>query len=244
MNLNENILRVKELMRVILEQPDSRMPFQPETFGYKQGKPETINPAIKNQKKNLEEIPIDDAIDLISAAIDGVPGVGNLISLGIDEIHAISYFVRAGMKSEPEKTKYIILGVLTALLGLVGIGGNIALLTTKQGIKKILNQTPQSIQKWAIDNGIINYRILLGKGKFKYSILLLICRILADESVEMISGKIQELNQTFKISKSVLIKKKLLTPEMESILNFVIYQLAGTPQEISIAKQMVDKGFI
>jgi hypothetical protein len=35
---------------LLSEQLDSRMPFQPESFGMKQGKPETVRGAVEKQK--------------------------------------------------------------------------------------------------------------------------------------------------------------------------------------------------
>ena len=41
---------------LLSEQPDSRMPFQPETFGYNPKKPETTKAALQKQKELLIKI--------------------------------------------------------------------------------------------------------------------------------------------------------------------------------------------
>jgi hypothetical protein len=56
---------------------------------------------IKNEPTNvslkgftLKDMSVDDLVDIISGLIDGIPGIGNLISAGIDVSHALSYGVR------------------------------------------------------------------------------------------------------------------------------------------------------
>lgn len=70
-NQNDILKRVRLLMEydmsmtysenlvLISEQPDSKMPFQPERFGYKQGKPETVKPALEKQSKAIKTFIVD-----------------------------------------------------------------------------------------------------------------------------------------------------------------------------------------
>ena len=249
------ILVTEQQLRFIHEQMDSRMPFQPETMGFVPGKPETVRTAADNLKKTVKDSNPDDIVNIISAVLDGVPGVGNLASFVIDEIHAITYLIRAIFTTGYERTENLILAVLTAALGFVPMGGNIALLGSRQGIKTILKQTPDSIQKWAIKNGIINYRILFGKGMFKYSIILLLVRMFKDESVDTIAKNIDKIEESFVKAKSAINQKGfgLLTAGLNSILAMGLDKVFDTvisnlneigTEEIKVAKQMIDKGFI
>jgi hypothetical protein len=57
MNLQEQISRIKSMMGVVNEQkPDNLMPGQIERFGYTQGKPETLKPALEKQSEYFKLI--------------------------------------------------------------------------------------------------------------------------------------------------------------------------------------------
>ena len=200
-------------------------------------------------------VDVDTMVSIFSAVLDGIPGVGNLASFAIDEIHAITYLIRAIFTTGNERTENLILAVMTAALGLYPIGGNVTMLATRQGIKTILKQTPDSIQKWAIKNGIINYRILFGKGIFKYSIILLLVRIFKDQTAETITENIDKIEESFVKAKSAINQKGLgllsagLTPILLMGLNKAFDAVISNLNEISleeikVAKQMIDKGFI
>jgi hypothetical protein len=249
------ILVTEKQIRFINEQMDSRMPFQPETMGFVPNKPETVSTASDNLKKTVKDINPDDIVNIISAVLDGVPGVGNLVSFVIDEIHAITYLIRAVFTTGYERTENLILAVLTAAFGFAPMGGNIALLGSRQGIKTILKQTPDSIQRWAIKNGIINYRVLFGKEMFQYSAILLLVRLYKDDSVETIAKNIAKIEESFVNAKSTINQKSLgllsagLTPMLRMGLNKVLDTVISNlneigREEIKVAKQMIDKGFI
>jgi hypothetical protein len=234
MNLQENIHRIKGL----IEQTD--LGLKGRTIALQVAPPKNFGQS--NTKVNIT---IDDQVDLLSAGLEGIPGIGNLVSFVIDEVHALSYFIRAATGSESDRTYNIIMGILTASLAFIPIGGNAATLASRSGISTILKQTPESIQKWAMNNGIINYRVLLGKDRFKYSFLLLFIRIFKDKGVDFIASTIVNLKQTIIKAKSTLLNKKLLTPQLGGIFDMVISVLGGyTSGEIVVAKQMIDKGFI
>jgi len=242
-----NILVTEQQLKFIHEQMDSRMPFQPETMGFVPGKPETVRTSADNLKNITKNVDIDTIVSLISGVLDGVPGAGNLASFVIDEIHAITYLIRAVFTAGYERTENLILAVMTAAFGLFPMGGNVAMLTTRQGIKTILKQTPDSIQKWAMKNGIINYRILFGKGMFKYSIILLLVRIFKDQTAETIAKNIDKVEESFANAKSAINQKGLglLSAGLDKVFDTVISNLNEIgPEEIKVAKQMIDKGFI
>ena len=56
LTLHENAYKEQNLKFTLSEQMDSRMPGQIETFGYKQGDPSTIKPAVKQQKEFLSQL--------------------------------------------------------------------------------------------------------------------------------------------------------------------------------------------
>jgi hypothetical protein len=56
LNLHENANKEQNLKSRFSEQMDSRMPGQIETFGYKQGDPSTIKPAVNQQKEFLSKL--------------------------------------------------------------------------------------------------------------------------------------------------------------------------------------------
>jgi hypothetical protein len=176
MNLQEDINRIKEVMeQTSLELKGKTIASKyapPKNFGQSKGAIDSKNPFHNNP---------DLFIDVISAAIDTVPGVGNVVSFTIDEIHAISYFVRATMTSGIERTENILKGGATAILGFFPVGGNIASAGIKEGIKNVLKLTPDQIQKWAISKGIIKYRLLLDiKSPWKPRWWLFILKLLKD----------------------------------------------------------------
>jgi hypothetical protein len=81
----------------LLEQPDSKMPFQPERFGYKQNDYKTLRPALEKQQQSVK-----DTIDFIkehrhgilaiaSLAALTIPLAGPFISLGLELVDAGLY---------------------------------------------------------------------------------------------------------------------------------------------------------
>lgn len=56
LTLHEHASKKQNLKPRLSEQMDSRMPGQIETFGYKQGDPSTIRPAVKQQKEFLSKL--------------------------------------------------------------------------------------------------------------------------------------------------------------------------------------------
>jgi hypothetical protein len=67
LNLHEHANKEQNLKSRFSEQMDSRMPGQIETFGYKQGDPSTIKPALNQQKEflsQLSKISLSDKLSL------------------------------------------------------------------------------------------------------------------------------------------------------------------------------------
>ena len=244
MNLQENIYRIKEVMeQTSLELKGKTLAPKfapPKNFGQSKG-------AIKaNNFKNPFHNNPDLIIDVISAAIDTVPGVGNVVSFTIDEIHAISYFVRAAMTSGIERTENILKGGATAILGFFPVGGNIASAGIKEGIKKTLKLTPDQIQKWAISKGIIKYRVLLDtKSPWRPRWWLFILKLLKNFGIDTIIAQVNHLRKALIDTRSYLQEKNLLTPELDVVFNTVFSWLEPpSPEELAVMEEMVDKGII
>jgi hypothetical protein len=188
----------------------------------------------------------DLAIDIVSAAIDTVPGVGNVVSFAIDELHGISYFVRAAMTSGLERTEFILLGLVTAALGFVPVGGNIASAGIKQGIKNVLKLTPDQIQKWAISKGIIKYRILFDtKRPWWPNWWLFVLKLSKTLGVDGLVKQVGKLKQVLINIKSKLQKENLLILGLDEVFDTAISWLeTPTPEELAVMDEMIDKGII
>ena len=232
MNLQEDIDRIKEVME------QTSIELKGKTISPKYSPPANFGKS--DVKKDYGP---DEMVNLISIAADLIPGVGNLVSAGIDEIHAISYFVRASKTSGIERTELIIFGVITALIGFFPVGGNLLAMGIKPGIKNVLRQTPDSIQRWAISKGIINYRVLFGKTDFKYPWWLIPIKLFRQMGIDFGVEQLETLKGPLIKLKSILVEKKLLTPQLGEVFNEAISILDVTPQQIAIANEMVDKGF-
>lgn len=239
MNLQENIHRIKEVME------QTSLELKGKTLAPKFAPPENFGQS-KGVIDSKTSINPDFIIDAISAAIDTIPGVGNVVSFVVDELHGISYFVRAAMTSGLERTEFILLGLVTAALGFIPVGGNIASVGIKQGIKNVLKLTPDAIQKWAISKGIIKYRILLNTKKgWNYPWWLFMLKLSKTMGVEVLVKQIGKLRQTLINIKSKLQKENLLILGLDDVFDTAISWLeTPTSEELAVMEEMVDKGII
>jgi hypothetical protein len=239
MNIQEDINRIKQVMeQTSLELKGKTIASKyapPENFGQSKGAIDLKNP-----------VNPDFIIDAISAAIDTVPGVGNVVSFAIDELHGISYFVRAAMTSGLERTEFILLGLVTAALGFVPVGGNIASAGIKQGIKNVLKLTPDQIQKWAISKGIIKYRILFDtKRPWWPNWWLFVLKLSKTLGVDGLVKQVGKLKQVLINIKSKLQKENLLILGLDEVFDTAISWLeTPTPEELAVMDEMIDKGII
>lgn len=178
MNLQENIQRIKEVMNIQEQIPDSRFA------------PTELTPQeLQDRLKTVQNLSLDDAVDVISAVIDGVPGIGNLVSAGIDVVHTLSYLIRFYYsKSDEDKIENAILALITLGGTLIPVAGNSLPIMARQGVKQVLKQTPGEILLIAKKLGLYNKTvILLGKQRWKYSLILLLGRIMGDELSEYLN---------------------------------------------------------
>jgi hypothetical protein len=177
---------------ILMEQPIGLAP----VGGYEWQKPKAINKSFDQ----LKTLSVDDTVDVISAMIDGIPGVGNIVSLGIDVIHALSYFVRLFFAdTENEKIEYATLGFLTLATSVIPVGGNSANLVARQGLKSVMRMTPVEIYRVGKGLGLLpDMMILLTKKGWKYKWLLVLAKIFGHELLEVLSKVSVKLNETLK----------------------------------------------
>lgn len=222
MNLQENIHRIKEMMAIDEQIPDSRF------LGKQDG------------MKNISSLSVDDTVDVISAVVDGVPGLGNLISLGIDLIHTLSYVVRFSYsKTDEEKIEFATLAFITLGSSFIPVGGNSLPIIARQGVKSVLSKTPKEILMIAKKYGLYNgTTFFLQKGRWKYSLLLLLARIIGDELAEFLNLVTQKLNtiydkiknvQSLKNISAMVLKLVVLVKELSEHADVAI-QLVKTNQ--------------
>jgi hypothetical protein len=225
---------------LLLEQSDSRMPFQPEQFGYKQGDPSSIKDANKGAKTipKLSELSIDDTVDVISGIIDGVPGIGNVASLGIDLIHSLSYFVRLYYATdENSKIEFGTMGILTAINSFTPLGGNVGNLVVRQGIKQVLKKTPQEIKLVGKKLGLYKETVfLLSKNPWKYNLSLVLVKILGSEIIEFIPKIIIKLKEILSKVKSYKSSSPIINP-LEHIINLLGEMNGDIPLVIRLFKE-------
>ena len=205
MNLHEEKNRIREIMNIQEQIPDSRFASSPDA---------KIN--------SLPGLGLDDTIDVISALIDAVPGIGNLVSAGIDVTHALSYLVRLFYaKSEDEKIEYATLALVTLGATLIPVGGNSLPIMARKSVKQILSQTPGEILAIAKKLGLYNKTMfILSKGKWKYSILLALARIVGGELAEFLTYVSKMLRNLYKKLQNIP-KLESAAKSVLSLLSFV-----------------------
>ena len=184
---------VRIVKRVISEQPDTHYHGQIEKSGYVQGKPETVKPALQKQEEYLKSIDPDIAVDMVSAAIDGIPGIGNLISAGIDVIHAITYFGRMITTNDlGGKIENTLLGIITLATVSAPVAGNLSNIVARQGIKNFLKRTPSEIAKILG----INVGIVLKKGVWKYCIVAFLIKVFRNQTASELANVKDKINNS------------------------------------------------
>jgi hypothetical protein len=170
--------------------PSSTTSVSQQYLGYPELKIKNFDPL--TIKKELDEKGLDDSdgsvdfiIDVASAALDVIPGVGNAVSFVIDVLHSISYFIRANNSSdEVEKVEKYIFGFITAAFAFIPFGGNAASIVAKQGVRPFIKMVMYTGKQHAINLGIKKGFVLL---KWKFPFLLFLYRLFGDQLRETIS---------------------------------------------------------
>lgn len=146
-----------------------------------------LGKVVKKLGPNLD---IDDYTDIISGLIDAIPGIGNLISAGIDVTHGLSYVVRYFFaKTMEEKLEMGIMAIVTFGTALIPMGGNAANITAKSEIKTLLNKTPYELRSIMKDMGLLKSAgINLSKQPWKYSFLIALVKIFRSKVADVLAS--------------------------------------------------------
>lgn len=137
----------------------------------------------------------DTITDIVSGLIDVVPGVGNMISAGIDVSHALSYIVRYNTATADEmKMEMAIMALITLGTAFVPMGGNMANVVIRGEIKSLLRKTPAEILKIGKNMGIIKGNVInLSKDIWKYSLLIALYKMFKIQVVNVLAGVVNTL---------------------------------------------------
>lgn len=165
-------------------------------------------------------ISIDTIVDIVSAIIDVVPGIGNLISFVIDILHSISYFIRSEMGDDESRIENYVGGIITAGFAFIPTpAGNMASIAVKGGLKKILSKTPREVYNIAVKLGIANPKIFLIKDSWEYGLLLLLKRLFQEDLENTLSEFISKVgNVVDSTIKSIIEYDGWEKPEFSDIL--------------------------
>jgi len=200
---------------------------------------------IKNEPTNVslkgftfDGMSVDDLVDVISGIIDGVPGIGNLISAGIDVSHALSYGVRFYYaKDDDEKIEMGTLGVITLGAAALPVAGNALPIVARQGVKSVLRKTPQEILLIAKQLGLYKQTVfLLSKIKWKYNLILVLAKIFGYELIESLTKVVKYVRDLMlKINNSDI--KRALKSLLE-LLNDILSDVNSINTAIKISKNL------
>jgi sulfur relay (sulfurtransferase) DsrC/TusE family protein len=224
-------------MKIIITESQYRQLFeQPDEKSDTQYNKELMR---KNNKSvSLDNLSFDDVVDVISGIIDGVPGIGNLISAGIDVSHALSYGVRFFYaKNDDEKLEMATLGVITLGAAALPVAGNALPIMARQGIKAVLRKTPEEILLIGKKLGIYKQTVfLLSKTKWKYNIILVLAKIFGYEMIESLTKVVKYVRDLMlKINNSDI--KRALKSLLE-LLDDILSDVNSINTAIKISKNL------
>jgi|SanBayMetagenome_1026888.scaffolds.fasta_scaffold09295_2 hypothetical protein len=207
--------------------------------GWSQGlTPNQTNDVIKGWSKPFNSLSVDDTVDAVSAMIDGIPGIGNLISAGIDVVHSLSYAIRFYYaKDENEQIEMATLGIITLAAAAIPVGGNALPIIARQGIKTVLRKTPQEILLIGKQLGLYKQTVfLLSKAKWKYNLLLVLGKILGNELLESLTEAVKYIKNLFGKIKNSEIKKSLKF--LMDLLNDILSDIESIKTAVEISKKL------
>jgi hypothetical protein len=184
---------------------------------------------------SLSNLSIDDAVDVISGLIDGIPGIGNLISAGIDVSHALTYFVRfLYSNDEDTKIEMATLGIITLGIASIPVAGNALPIVARKGVKEVLKTTPKEILLIGKNLGLYKKTVIfLSKTKWKYNLLLVLARICGDKLSEILTNVVIYVKDLIQKIQNTDIKKAL-----QSVYSLLNELLVDTDAAIKIAKNL------
>lgn len=159
-----------------------------------------LGKVVKKLGPNLDA---DDYADIVSGLVDAVPGIGNLISVGIDITHALTYVVRYFFaKTTEEKTEMALLAIITFGTSLIPVGGNAANVSARVEVKSLLNKTPHELRVIMKKMGILKSAgFNLAKEPWKYSFMIALVKIFKSKAADALvfaSNKLASLSNKSK----------------------------------------------
>lgn len=165
------LISEQQLKYIMSEQPESRFTML--------GITDKERANVLNKPKLGPSLSADDIADVVSGIVDAVPGIGNLVSAGIDITHGITYIIRYfNAETTEDKVQMSVMALLTFGTAFVPVGGNAANMVVRGELKTLLRKTPAEILKIAKDLGIVKRNIFnLSKEVWKYSLLIALVKI-------------------------------------------------------------------
>jgi len=132
----------------------------------------------------------DDIADIISGLVDVIPGIGNLISAGIDVTHGLTYVVRYSFaKTMEEKVEMALMAIVTFATAMIPVGGNAANVFAKQEIKSLMHTTPYQLRVMAKELGLIKFAGWdLAKQPWKYSFVIALVKIFKSKAADALTS--------------------------------------------------------
>jgi hypothetical protein len=224
------VITEQQLKRIISEQPESR--FIPRGMSAKDNM-NTLSGSSRELGPNLD---VDDYTDIISGLIDVIPGIGNLVSAGIDITHGITYIVRFSFaKTTEEKAEMAVMGLITLGMTTIPIGGNAANIAARSGVKTLLKMTPHEVLVVAKNMGLIKSAgFKLSKQVWKYSLLIALVKIFRGKLGDVVGEATKKL--TYIANNSNKLKPYLndFTKEMKDVMDLM--DVNGKPENKTLQK--------
>jgi len=173
---------------------------------------------------NLNNISIDDAIDVISGIIDGIPG----LAYGIRFLNS---------NDENDKIEYATLGIVTLGAATIPVQGNALPILARQGIKSVLKKTPEEILLIGKKLGLYKQTVfMLSKTKWKYNILLVLAKTCGAELMETLTNVVKYIKDLIQKISNVDIKNSLKS--IISLLNEFLNDVDSINTAIKISKNL------
>ena len=179
-----------------------------------------LGKVVKKLGPNLDA---DDYADIVSGLVDAIPGIGNLISAGIDVTHGLTYVVRYFFaKTTEEKIEMALLAIVTFATALIPVGGNAANIAARVEVKSLLHKTPYELRLIMKNLGILKSAgFNLAKEPWKYSFVIALVKIFkskAADALATVSNKLVGLSNKSKELKPYIDNFNTQMKEVQTML--------------------------
>ena len=221
------VITEQQLKRIISEQPESRFPM----YGMSDTeRRDVLSGKNDNRDKLTDHLDADDYVDIVSGMLDVIPGIGNLISAGIDVNHGIAYIVRFFFaKTFEDKVEMAVMAIITLGMAAIPVGGNVANMVARGEIKMLLKMTPHEVLLVMKKMGLVkNVGFKLSKQVWKYSLLIAlvkVCRGQLDNVIGNVSRTIASISNKSKELKPYLDN---FTMEIKDVMDNTL-EIKNTP---------------